>query len=269
MFNQENVQVAAAQKVMLEILCEIHRICIENNIRYWLYAGTLLGSIRHKGFIPWDDDCDIAMMRDDYEKFLRIAQQYLPDDMHLQTRDIEPEYHLPFAKIRKDNTILIETGENGKEKYHHGIFVDIFPCDGYASGLFIDWIRWTYLFRDKKKKYRKGTLKRALVTLYTNVVMGLPVWISVKIRDFLIEHPSLYRKGADAKYVTYAIECFSPFRMKSCDIFPVVLCSNIFEGGDFYLPKNSDALLRAQYGDDYMELPPVKSRKIHARLIQC
>lgn len=72
MFNEDKT-VAAAQKVMLEILLEIHRVCEENNITYWLDAGTFLGAIRHKGFVPWDDDCDVAMPRKDYEKFLKIA----------------------------------------------------------------------------------------------------------------------------------------------------------------------------------------------------
>ena len=111
---------------MLEILVEIHRICVENNITYWLEAGTLLGAIRHKGFIPWDDDCDISMPRKDYERFLQIAQEKLPETMFLQTKETDKEYPLPWAKIRKNGTLLIETGETGEEKYHHGIFVDIF-----------------------------------------------------------------------------------------------------------------------------------------------
>ena len=128
MFNEDKT-VAAAQKVMLEILVEIHRICVENNITYWLEAGTLLGAIRHKGFIPGDDDCDISMPRKDYERFLQIAQEKLPETMFLQTKETDKEYPLPWAKIRKNGTLLIETGETGEEKYHHGIFVDIIPYD--------------------------------------------------------------------------------------------------------------------------------------------
>ena len=133
----EDKNVAAAQKVMLEILVEIHRICVENNITYWLEAGTLLGAIRHKGFIPWDDDCDISMPRKDYERFLQIAQEKLPETMFLQTKETDKEYPLPWAKIRKNGTLLIETGETGEEKYHHGIFVDIFPYDYYKKASFI------------------------------------------------------------------------------------------------------------------------------------
>ena len=93
----EDKNVAAAQKVMLEILVEIHRICVENDITYWLEAGTLLGAIRHKGFIPWDDDCDVSMPRKDYERFLQIAQEKLPETMFLQTKETDKEYPLPWA----------------------------------------------------------------------------------------------------------------------------------------------------------------------------
>lgn len=132
MFNEDKT-IAAAQKVMLEILQEIHKICVENNLTYWLEAGTLLGAVRHKGFIPWDDDSDVSMPRADYEKFLKIAQEKLPEDMFLQTQDTDKEYPLSWAKIRKNGTLLVETGETGNEKYHHGIFVDIFPYDYYES----------------------------------------------------------------------------------------------------------------------------------------
>ena len=88
MFNEDKT-VAGAQKVMLDILSEIHRICVENHLTYWLEAGTLLGAIRHKGFIPWDDDCDVSMPRKDYEKFLEIAQSQLPETMFLQTKETD------------------------------------------------------------------------------------------------------------------------------------------------------------------------------------
>lgn len=125
MFNEDK-NIAAAQKVMLDILIEVHKICVKHNITYWLEAGTLLGAVRHKGFIPWDDDIDISMPREDYEKFLEIAQRELPSDLFLQTNKTDPEYSREITKVRKLNTLLIETGETGNENYCHGIFIDIF-----------------------------------------------------------------------------------------------------------------------------------------------
>ena len=120
---------------MLQILCATDKICTEHHLTYWLEGGTLLGAVRHHGFIPWDDDMDISMPRKDYEQFLKIAPQLLPKDLFLQTQQSDPQYKLPIAKIRKRGTLLIETGETGNENYCHGIFIDIIPNDYYHNGL--------------------------------------------------------------------------------------------------------------------------------------
>ena len=112
----------------LIIAREIKRICDENNIKYFIIAGTLLGAVRHGGFIPWDDDMDIGMLRKDYEKFLEIAKKDLGDDFFLQTPETDKSYGLNFAKILLKGTVLMEesTASNNAKK---GIFVDIFPFD--------------------------------------------------------------------------------------------------------------------------------------------
>lgn len=117
------------RKVEVEILKEIHKICTENDLQYYLCGGTLLGAVRHKGFIPWDDDIDIVMPRDDYNKFITLCLNGKLDKQYiLQNTDTEPEYHLPFTKIRKKHTFFDEEGVR-KLKIHKGIFVDIFPLD--------------------------------------------------------------------------------------------------------------------------------------------
>lgn len=112
----------------LIIAREIKRICDENNIKYFIIAGTLLGAIRHGGFIPWDDDMDIGMLREDYEKFINIANTDLGEDFFLQTPETDYNYGLTFAKILLKGTVLVEetTASNNAQK---GIFVDIFPFD--------------------------------------------------------------------------------------------------------------------------------------------
>ncbi len=112
----------------LIIAREIKRICDENNIKYFIIAGTLLGAVRHGGFIPWDDDMDIGMLREDYEKFLKIAKKDLGDDFFLQTPETDKSYGLNFAKVLLKGTMLMEesTASNNAKK---GIFVDIFPFD--------------------------------------------------------------------------------------------------------------------------------------------
>ena len=96
------------QLVQLEMMKEIDRVCRENHIRYFLYRGTFLGAVRHQGFIPWDDDMDIAMLREDYEAFCRIAPEKLNPKYCLQNWHTDPNYALPFGKIRKRNTLYTE-----------------------------------------------------------------------------------------------------------------------------------------------------------------
>ena len=266
MFNEDKT-VAGAQKIMLDILSEIHRICVENHLTYWLEAGTLLGAIRHKGFIPWDDDCDVSMPRKDYEKFLERAQSQLPETMFLQTKETDKEYPLPWAKVRKNGTLLIETGETGKENYHHGIFVDVFPYDYYESADVIHKLLWHRQTKDKKHKYPKGSWKRHWYGFYANVILWFPMHAIKKKRAYLATHyDALNTKGY--RYFTYAADVGDIFPTKADEILPVALAENVFEGRSFYLPHDAKRLLEASYGADYMQLPPVGQRKTHAQMIK-
>lgn len=266
LFNEDKT-VAAAQKVMLEILLEIHRICEENKITYWLEAGTLLGAVRHKGFIPWDDDCDVAMPRKDYEKFLKIAQEKLPDNMFLQTEKTDSEYPIPWAKIRKNGTILIETGESGEEKYHHGIFVDIFPYDYYESEEIIRKLQWARRTKDEKNKYPRGSLKRILFGLYANILLYVPIHNIERKRKYLVEHREEYN-SKNYHYFSYAADVGDVCVTTIDDVLPTRLGKNIFEGVSFYVPNNFDNVLKANYGTNYMKLPPINQRKTHAKYIK-
>jgi len=121
-------QLKRLQNIEYEILQEIVRICEKNNLSYFLIGGTLLGAVRHKGFIPWDDDLDIAIPRKDYEKFLKICQTQLNSDYFLHCNKTDPDYWLPFAKVRKKNTLFDEKSITSIET-HKGIYNDVFPLD--------------------------------------------------------------------------------------------------------------------------------------------
>ena len=125
-------QTEAMQQTELEIFKVFISVCEKLNIKYYLIAGTLLGAVRHQGFIPWDDDIDVGIFREDYERFVAEAPALLPPHLFLQTRQSDPEYPHVFAKIRNSNTAFIETSVK-KRKMNHGMFIDVFPIDGYSE----------------------------------------------------------------------------------------------------------------------------------------
>lgn len=158
--------------VELNILKEVKRICEKHNIKYFAEGGTLLGAARHGGFIPWDDDIDVAMLRDDYNKFIEIAQSELPEHLFIQNSktDIRPNL---FTKIRDSRTTWIPKGNDLKLK-NYGIFIDIFPLDGCDNN--IEQIRNDYFkldlahnelaFKELNNKYKDYLTIYALNHLY-------------------------------------------------------------------------------------------------------
>ena len=118
------------QLTQLEIAKEIRRVCEENDIPYFLTCGTLLGAVRHQGFIPWDDDMDVGMLRENYEKFCRIAPEKLKPEYCWQTWYTDPNYALPFGKVRKRGTLYLEAKSHRLAE--NGFYVDIFPYDAVS-----------------------------------------------------------------------------------------------------------------------------------------
>lgn len=121
------------QLIELELLLEIDRICRKNNIKYFLAAGSLLGAVRHKGFIPWDDDADTYMMRDEYERFCKACEKDLDTEKYfLQNADTDREYRWEYAKLRRKDTLYLRAGQEAI-KCMSGVSVDIFVMDRFPN----------------------------------------------------------------------------------------------------------------------------------------
>lgn len=123
------------QAIELDILKLFVEICGRLELRYYLVCGSALGAAKYRGFIPWDDDIDVGMPRPDYQKFLREAPALLPEHIFLQNYRTDPEFPHIFSKLRNSNTTFIEAGASHLD-IHHGVFIDIFPLDGYPQGIF-------------------------------------------------------------------------------------------------------------------------------------
>ena len=126
-------QLRACQLKQLSILEEIDRICKKHQIGYWLDGGTLLGAVRHGGFIPWDDDIDIAMRQEDLDRFVSVAPSELREGLFLQTPQIEPQSKEPIVKVRDLNSFYVEGSDNFAADYQKGLYVDIFPMVDYPT----------------------------------------------------------------------------------------------------------------------------------------
>lgn len=258
------IELRPAQLKMLEILEEIDKVCVHHNIKYFLIGGTLIGAMRHKGFIPWDDDCDIGMMREDYEKFLEIAPQELPKYLFVQTSETDKAYYKWMCKVRNINTKLVEFDESENEKYCQGIFVDIFVHDYYPqwSIPLNNIIAMGPRLRFYRKKYPKGSLKRCIVGLGTGVVNAF----TTLVRTLYLLVGKTFRRNNKLPLIGIEIVQADPAMFPKNVVFPIKR-TNDFEGKYFNLPNDSDAFLRLYYGD-YMQIPPVDKRYSHAKKIE-
>lgn len=241
-----------AQLIMLDELIELDRICKKNNINYWLDSGTFLGAVRHKGFIPWDDDVDVCMLEADYNKFLEKAVKELDSGYFIQTLKTDINSFSFWAKLRDRNSIFIEEGDNENEYFHQGINVDIFPM-----------IQKTIKLKNLYKIL--FCLKNLEISKNRNKFLFLKkVFIFFKINKLANKIIKLISETENKNFVKYKYSFQKIY--KYTDIFP--LSEIEFEGHKFPCPNNTDAYLKELYGNTYMELPPEKDRVWHAKEIR-
>ena len=259
---QEVTDIREIQQMELGIMEYIHEACQKIGVKYFLAYGSLIGAVRHKGFIPWDDDMDICMLREDYEKL----QDYLianPDERYeVMSYKNNLNYVYPFMKVQDNHTYLLE--EDVRIDSNMGIYVDIFPVDGYENDA------------NFKNKMTKLIKKRQLscytfkgITNTKSVLNSLIRYISVIIFYFTntnkyvaqIEELAKSRKVSDYEEVDYLIykDMNKPVWRRE---WLEQVTTGTFEGKKFTIPKKYHEILTSDYGD-YMQLPPVEQRVSH------
>ena len=248
------------KEIQLNILKIISKICKKNNLNYFLCGGTLLGAVRHKGFIPWDDDIDICLPRKDYESLLCILKEQ-KDFKWLSIIDSStPNYYYTFAKA-VDNTTVAKMEDNST---NHGIWVDIFPYDNLPQNekKRNRFLRKCYFFRGLimsvttdfsakkiKRKYLKRIMKIITLIIGKNRVLKSYNKTVIKYNDQETE---------------YFGNTFTPYCLNEC-FKKTWYYSSIelkFEDGSYNCPLNYDEVLKKMYGN-YMQLPPINKRREH------
>lgn len=255
-YTSENLR--KLQLVELEMLKEVDRICRIHDINYIIDGGTLLGAVRHGGFIPWDDDLDIRMLRKDYEKFCEICKRTLDEKYFLQTYKTDSGYRWGYARLLKNDTVFIRK-DHEELKSKNGIFIDIFPDDNLPENYFafkyctvISWLCRKMLYSEVGKNHTDNLLSRIGFIL-------LDVFPK-KWAHFMLEHlTNKYEKCEATK-----VRCFGwgsheetkglqkEWIKDTCDIK--------FEGIIVRAPVKADEFLIHYFGENYMTPPPENER---------
>lgn len=252
-----DLNVGAVQKACLRIFDEFDSVCRERGLRYYMACGTMLGAVRHKGYIPWDDDVDVYMPRPDYETLKQHASEWLPARLKFvdNTTDITfPHY---FGKIEDTSTTMVERSYLG---HYGGVWIDLFPIDGAPDDAqerrahikrFKHWRRLQYFVYRNPWKHgfsAGGILVWIVQKLYSKQYVNRRLEAIVK--EYGFEDHNLLMPHND-KQKTFTKQVLGPAPVEYD-----------FEGRRFYGVKDYDAYLKIIFGD-YMKLPPVEERTAH------
>ena len=245
------------KNIEFEILRDVAQFCEKSNIRYFLACGTALGAVRHDGFIPWDDDIDIAMPRPDYDNFIK---SYKSNKFELLAMEFDDKYPYPFAKVSDKTTNLVEKISN---PFPMGVYIDVFPIDGLPES------------EHERKRHLKLIENDARVLAWKRISSGKKVGyihklIQIIAKFFLLPVPIsvLVKKyDKDVRKYAYDKENFVGHLITKAtwgsDVKPKKIFDtytlHTFEGCEFRLPVEYDKYLTIEYGD-YMKLPPVEKQ---------
>ena len=257
------------QEKELELLKAFIKVCEKHNLRYFLIGGSALGAIRHKGFIPWDDDMDVGMPREDYDKFMELQYEYDGTPYFIQNFKNDPCYIYNYGKLRDSSTTFIEYIYKN-HRINHGVWIDIFPIDGIsrkmvepkkcAKKIFRIWTQvWLSYLPALRRKVRKETWFKDILL---NIVAGLfYIFDIAHYRNKKVER-IIHKIPFDEAVM--AGNCFG-FNMKKeamdANIFKEII-KVPFENIEVNIMKDYDTYLHNIYGD-YMTPPPVEKQIGH------
>lgn len=256
----KEILVDELKKLQLDLLSDIHDFCEKNGIKYSLAYGTLLGAVRHKGYIPWDDDIDILMVRNDYERFIRT---YHHEYYSIADTSTLKGYYLPFAKVCDDRTVM---QEKTTQKLQIGVYVDVFPVDNMPDSE----DELDHMFSSKKRLNTIHNLKIVAVDKKRSFLKNCVLTVSHVVLSIIsIEKVVAWMQNISIKYneiPTNRRAVFVTADNKRKWVLPKEIYDEYseisFEGRSFMAVKDVDKYLSAMYGD-YMKLPAVENQVSH------
>ena len=289
--SQEDLQ--KMHRLQLMIFTEIDRLCRANHIKYTLCGGSLLGAIRHKGFIPWDDDIDVSMLREDYDRFCKVCEEQLDREKYfLQNTDTDPEYRFIYGRMLLNGTSYIRSGQEHM-KFRNGIFVDIFPRDGCSDNVFLFKIQRMLGFVMRKTLYspigciRAQKLHSRMTFKILSIVprtLALKILTIIQKLNFNKKTDVVYCYGlmgytekrkidmGKTAYKQYKKSLRKETSIQKMErktrekglkrVFFEEVSDMEFEGVSAMVTNYYDTWLKYNY-EDYMELPPENKRVVH------
>ena len=259
------------QLLQLDMLVELDKVCQKHNIKYVIFAGTLLGAVRHKGYIPWDDDADIAMLREDYEKFKKVANELNPNLCYFQDNTTDPYYRWGYGKLRRTGTTYVRVGQEHL-KCKTGVFIDIFPMDDCPKSVIGQMLQDFYCFclrkilwsevakMDRTLPWYKILWFKMISNISHNWVFNVVSKMTSKSKN---SSPNRVRNllfpAIGKLYVRNSLK--TRYGMPKKWFLDTAVYS--FEGHNLQGTKDYNDILTYIYGD-WNKLPPVEKRVVHA-----
>lgn len=262
---KEQMKMEDIQRVSLDVLKKIAEVCEREGFRYTLAYGTLIGAIRHKGFIPWDDDIDIQMPRPDYEKFITYMVEHPIDNLKVLNHKFVKNYPLGISRIA-DMRYKIEE-KIIDEHCDMGIFVDVYPIDGLANSY--EAAKNAYSYTDKSRANLLRVIDKKQSAIRINQLFTNPRFflsnIILRLKGLArvqsdLEKAATHKSFDECSFV--GIPNWNWIKLVYKRTWYENFVKAPFEDGEFYISKYYDDILRAEYGD-YMQLPPVEKRVYH------
>lgn len=260
----KNITLEELKVIEVNMLEYIDKLCLENDIKYFVFWGTLIGTVRHNGFIPWDDDVDIIMTREDYNKFLKVLKENPIPKYKVFDHNIQEEYYYSYPKLVDTTTVVTEDLFDTLKDY--GLFIDIFVLDKIPKDKNIQekilkkikiYQKLIYYYK-MNISYEKNKVKKFLKIIIKKIIRiyGLNR-INKKIRNLFSKYSNL------DEYVYTYDSCESNSVFEANEIQQLI--RHKFENIEINIPLNYDFLLKREYGN-YMKLPPEEERKSNHKM---